>query len=264
MGKKVLIIILMLLFSPVLVGSPAIGKKVLRYSSSAQIHEAIGQEVLAAFKAETGIEIDLYVGASDSAVHRLINNFSDIASTIVGIGDQVEKNGYIQTDFCRAPMIVITNVKIPVTNISTSQLRDIFSGIITNWKELGGPDKEIIVIIPGRHTGTFKNFSRLALGQTEVKYDFITYKSTDVLMLVKRIPWSISFISRSARTSDAELRMLNVDNLSPDDLKYPYSQTFSFVTREESGVLAKKFIDFAFSEKAGVIMKKIGLKPLAR
>jgi phosphate transport system substrate-binding protein len=151
-----------------------------------------------------------------------------------------------------------------VRNISENQLRGIFNGEIVNWREVGGPDEPIIVVVPGKNTGAFKNFRQLALKRHDVRYDFMAYKSTMVNDIVKRVPWSISFISVGAHTADAAIKIINIDGVSPDEAGYPYQQTFSFVTKGEPGSEAKALIDFTFSDEGQKIMKKYGLKPLGR
>jgi spermidine/putrescine-binding protein len=62
-------------------GSDAGDQGTFRYSRSAQIYEAFGKEALEAFTMESGIKMESYISSSASAVYRLINDFSDIAST---------------------------------------------------------------------------------------------------------------------------------------------------------------------------------------
>lgn len=262
--KTLAVGIILMLFGFTMVNPAAAAKEILKYSSSAQVREAFGSEGLNAFTAETGIEIDLFVGSSASALHRLMNGFSDIASTVERLNRGSEMYGYAEIPFCKAPLIVITNVKTPVKNISSTQLREVFGGMITNWKELGGPDESIFVVVPGKHTGAFKNFSKLALKRTNIKHDFMTYRSTDVVTLVKRLPWSISFITRGAHTVDAAIKTMKVDGISPDEPDYPYFQTFSFVTKGDPSSPARKLIDFVFSEKGRAIIRKNGMEPLSR
>ena len=238
--------------------------EILKYSSSAQVREAFGMEGLSAFMQETGVELDMYVGSSGSAVRRLMNGFSDIASTAERLHIRHQEYGYVETLFCKAPLVVITNAQTPVRNVSVSQLRGIFNGSITSWKDLGGPDKPIVVVVPEKNTGAFKNFRQLALRRFDVKYDFMAYRSTDVVKLVHRIPWSVSFISQGANTVDKAIKKISIDGHAPGDKDYPYHQTFSFVTRGVPVGAAKKLIDFAFSDKGRAIMKKNGLEPLAR
>jgi len=242
----------------------AVAKETLRYSSSAQVREAFGMEGLKAFTEESGVEVDLFVGSSSAAVRRLMNGFSDIASTAERLHLGHQEYGYVEIPFCRAPLIVISNVKTPVRNISSEQLRAIFNGTITNWKEVGGPEQTIVVVVPDKNTGAYKNFGQLALKRFDIKYDFMAYRSTDVVSLVHRIPWSISFICQGANTVDEAIRILQIDGKRPGDPDYPYYEIFSFVTKGYPAGAAKKLVDFAFSDKGRTIMKKNGLEPLER
>ena len=243
---------------------PAAANNILRYSSSAQVREALGPEGLNAFKEESGVELDLWVGSSSSAVYRLMNGFADVASTVERLQFSAQDYGYVEVPFCKAPLIVITNAQTPVRNISSDQLRDIFNGTITNWKQLGGPDQTIVVVIPEKNTGAFKNFRQLALKRFDVRYDFMAYRSSDVVTLVHRIPWSVSFISQGAHTVDEAIRIIQVDGKKPGDPDYPYHQIFSLVTKGQPAGTAKQLVDFAFSEKLRNIMKKYGIQPLDR
>ncbi|MBW1813213.1 MAG: substrate-binding domain-containing protein [Deltaproteobacteria bacterium] len=241
-----------------------IAKDVLKYSSSAQIREVFQEEKLEEFTKQTGIDIDLFVGSSDAAVKRLMNGLSDIASTVTQLGPRHKIYGYEQIPLCEAPLVVITNAKTPVRNITKEQLRDVFRGEITNWKDLGGPNEPIAVVIPGKNTGAYQNFKQLALKRFDIKYDYMAYRSTMVIKVVHRIPWSISFISQSSTVKETAVKILKIDGLRPDDKGYPYYQTLSFVTKGKPSGAAKKLVDFAFSEKGKEIIKKNGLKPLSR
>ena len=257
-------IIALLIAAGMLLYSPVVANDILRYSSSAQVREAFGMEGLNAFKENSGVELDMWIGSSDSAVHRLMNGFADIASTVERLEFSAQDYGYVEIPFCKAPLIVITNVKTPVRNVSGDQLRSIFNGTITNWKELGGPDQTIIVVAPDRNTGAFKNFRQLALKRFDVRYDFMAYRSTDVVTLVHRIPWSVSFISQGANTVDEAVRKIQIDGKSPADADYPYHEIFSFVTKGQPSGAAQKLVDFVFSPKMQAIMMKYGLQPLPR
>jgi len=239
-------------------------EELLRYSSSAQIREVFQEESLKEFIKETGIEIDLFVGSSDEAVKRLMKGASDIASTVTELGPRHKIYGYSQVAFCEAPLVVITNAKTPVRNITKDQLRGIFCGEITNWKELGGPSQPIVVVVPGKNTGAYQNFQKLALKRFEVKYDYMTYRSTTVINAVHRLPWSISFINQSATIKKGAVKTMTIDGLGPDDKGYPYFETFYFVTKTHPTPTAQKLIDFAFSKEGQDIRKKNGLIPLSR
>lgn len=244
--------------------SPAVAGEVLRYSSSAQVRESLGVDGLNAFMAETGIELDLFVGSSRSALHRLMNGFSDIASTAERLPAAYPPDRWVEIPFCQAPLVVFTHSETPVDTLSLLQLRGIFNGGITSWKELGGPDRAIVVVLPDKSTSAFRNFYDLALKGSAIRFDFMSYRSTDVVHLVQKIPWSISFTTQGAHIQDRAIHIVRLDNRGPQDPGYPYHQTFSFVTRGEPGGNALKLVEFAFSEKGRAIIVNNGMRPVVR
>jgi phosphate transport system substrate-binding protein len=171
--------------------------------------------------------------------------------------------GYVEIPFCKDPLAVIVNEKCKVKDISSCRVQGIFGGGITNWKELGGAEEDIIVVIPRRLTGAYRNFSALFMGRHQnIRYDVMTDRSTFVIDIVKRFPNAISFISRASAVEQKGIKFLEIGGMSPTDKDYPYYQTFSFVTQGKPSGAEKKFIDFAFSKKGLEIMKRRGMTPI--
>jgi len=240
-------------------------QETLRYSCSNQIYEAFDTERIDAFTQETGIKVELYTASSGSALYRLMNGFSDIASTARELYRRHQDYGYVQIPFCKDPLAVITHKECSVDDLSEEQLRKIFSREITNWKEVGGQDMPITVIVPGEDTAVNKNFRRQVMKNKEISYDFMTYRSTMAIDAIRYFPCgAISFISQGAVIKHAELKALKIDGISPVDPNYPYQQIFYFVTKGEPAGAAKKYIDFAFSDKGIAIIKQKGMVPIAR
>lgn len=256
-----IIFIMIAIFSSLIFSSFAEAKEPLRYSSSAQVLAAVGEDLLKTFEEDSGIGINLFVGSSDAAVHRMMHGAADIASTAESINYSRMDYGYTEIVFAKAPLIIITNVSTTVKELTVKQLQDIFSGSISNWKEVGGPDKQIIVVIPDRNTAAYRNFTMLALKRYDIKYDYLAYRSTDVVSLVKHMPWSISFISKGEHTSGDPVKKIAIDGRKAEDKDYPFFQEFYFVTKGEPKGASKLLIDFFFSEKAKSALKKSGLIP---
>jgi ABC-type phosphate transport system substrate-binding protein len=61
-----------------------------------------------------------------------------------------------------------------------------------------------------------------------------------------------------------ELKILEIDGLSPTAEDYPYDQIFYFITKKEPEGNLKKFIEFAYSEEGANIIKKNGMVPISR
>jgi len=262
-SKSIMISVVVIVLAALIPVPSGLAAEKLRYSSSAQVNDVFRGEGVSRFIKESGIEVDMFICSSSSALHRLFNGVCDIASSAEPLAPNHAEFGYVETPFCKVPMIVITNLETPVDNIGEDQLRAVFSGEITNWKEVGGPDHDIVAITPGKDTAAFKNFSMLALKRSEVKYDFMAYRSTMVVTSVARIPWSISFVTKGSADRDAAIKILKVNGKFYNDKDYPYIQTFSFVTKGEPSGPVRAFIDFAKSPASQQRMKESGIVPIS-
>jgi len=245
-------------------GSTVYAQETVRYSCSAQVYEAFEKERLDAFTRQSGIKIDLFIASSSSAVNRLMYGVSDVASTARGLYYPLVESGYVETPFCRDPLAIIVNAQCPVDNLSEDQLTRIFSGTIKNWKEVGGPDKELMVVIPAKNTAAYENFERQAMRRKDITYDYLSYQSTGVIELVKRLPLAISFVAQGAAANQEKVKMVKVDGLASTDKDYPFYQEFSFITKGKPSGSAKAFIDHAFSDTGKDIIKKKGMMPVSR
>ncbi len=234
----------------------------LKYCCSAQVFEAFETERLDAFTKATGIKVDLYIASSAICVNRLMNSFCDIASTARRLHYSHKEMGYVETPCCRDPLAVITNAKSNISTLSKKQLREIFGGDITNWNQLMGPDQPIILVIPGKDTGAYKNFRRFAMRHKDIRYDFMTYKSTMVMKAVECFPGAISFITKGAVLKHKAIKVIKIDGISPSHKDYPLSQVFSFITKGKPVGPAKAFINFVMSSKGKEIIKRRGMFPI--
>ena len=234
----------------------------LRYSCSAQVFEAFEKERIPAFTEATGINVELHIASSEKAVTRLTHYFSDIASTTQRLSDFQREEGYVATTFCKDRMAVIVNAQCPVGGISEKQLQAVFARNISNWKEIGGPDQPILLILPYKDTAAYVNFERQVMRGGEITFDLMTRLCTQVVEVVKRFPWSISFITEYAVSNKAGVKKLKVNGLSTENKDYPYHQEFSFVTKGEPLGHAKAFVDFALSKKGIEIIKKKRMCPI--
>ena len=256
---KTLTVLSILLLTGIMPVLSADAVEELRYSCSAQVYEAFGKEAIEAFERKTAIIVDTHVTSSRIAVSRLMMDFSDVASTTRPLSFKRIDYGYVQTPFCKDYLAVIVNATCPVNNISSKNLKKVFSKEITNWQELGGMDQEIFVVIPSTETGAFKNFDSLIMSHIELRYDFLAQKSTIVMDVTRYLPDTISFISYGAALNQKGIKILSIDGRKPGEKEYPFGQVFSYITRGKPTGAVKKFIDFAFTEEGQEIIKKKGM-----
>jgi len=236
--------------------------EVLRYSCSNQIYEAFEMQRLDEFTKKTGIDIDLTLCSSHMAISRLMGGYSDIASTVQQLLPVQRQSGLVETPFCKDPLSVITHPGVRVSSLSDNQIKGIFSGQITNWKQVGGDDAEILVILPDEQTGLYKNFKREVMKGQDLIYQIKTHASTKVIEAARHFRNSVTFIAQGASRRGKEgLKTIAINGYKPGDPNYPYAQVFSFVTIGRPEGPAKAFIDFALSPEGKEIIKSRGMVP---
>ena len=147
--------------------------------------------------------------------------------------------------------------------LTTEQLQMLFSGNVANWKELGGPDLAVTLVVPGEQTGAHKNFRRQVMRHNDVQYDYMTYTSTRVLEAIETLPaGAVSFISRGAQITRPKVKVVQIDGTKPGDADYPFYQMFNLVTKGEPAGTVKIFVDFLKSGKGSDLILERGMLPV--
>lgn len=245
--------------------STVIAQEVLKYSCSNQVYAAFSKEDIEAFTKAAGIKVDVKTASSDSCLNSLGMGFCDIASIARKLYHRHGDYGYKEFPFSKDPIAVIARKECGVDSLTEGQLQDIFAGEIKNWREVGGANLPVVVIVPGKDSAANKNFRRQVMKHKDIQHDFMSYDATMVIEAVKHFPCgAVSFISQGAAMHHKELKTLKIGGLSPTDEAYPYYQIFYFITKKEPEGNLKKFIDFAYSQEGAEIIRKNGMVPISR
>ena len=237
----------------------------LSYGCSNQVYAAFEKEKIAAFTEATGIKVNVKTASSNSSAYRLMSGYCDIASTARKLYRRGAMYGYREFAFCKDPIAVIARKNCGVESLNEKQLEDIFAGEINNWKEVGGLDLPIVVVVPDQDTAAYKNFKRNVMKNKDIEHDFIAYDSTMVIEAIKAFPCGyISFISKGATVKHPEIKSIKVNGLSPTDKNYPYHQIFYYITKEEPTGNLKQFIDYTYSAEGAKIIRNSEMIPIGR
>ncbi len=162
----------------------------------------------------------------------------------------------------------VVNKDINVSNLSMKQLRDIFTGKITNWKDVGGPDMAITVVNRSSGSGTRTVFEDSVLkGETAVKAQEQDSNGT-VQKIISSTPGSISYLA-SGYISGKNLRAVKVDNVSLtteniENNKWKIWGYEHMYTHGKAEGQTASFIKYFKSKKVqNGIVKELGYIPLA-
>ncbi|MFP4392883.1 MAG: substrate-binding domain-containing protein [Desulfohalobiaceae bacterium] len=260
--SKLKLIFCLALISLCLGARPAWAQSLLEFSSSSQIAEAFGKDVIKRFENRYDIDVNLHVGSSETALLRLKNNFSDLACIASRLPKDYTEKGYVEIPFAKDPLVIITHKQNPIESLSPAQVRKIFMQHTTNWKKVSGPDQEIVTIIPSQDTALYKSFERQIMQGFNMSFDFSSYISTNNFIAVEHIPGAISFASRGAAKNYKNIKCLKINESKPEDEAYPFFQTFSFISKGRPKENAQEFINAALSSRGREIIKEKGMYPI--
>jgi phosphate transport system substrate-binding protein len=163
---------------------------------------------------------------------------------------------------------VVANAANSVTNLTRNEVRDIFVGTITNWKDVGGPDAPIRLYVRDPISGTYLGFREMALQDkaytTNNATQLKTYKA--IAEAVAKDQDAIGYSSLLDATTTG-VKAVTVEGIVPSSAsikegKYPYARTLHFYTNKdkESGPAAQ-FIQFVESPKGQEIVAQTGNVP---
>jgi phosphate transport system substrate-binding protein len=211
------------------------------------------------------VRVDVMGGGSGLGIRSVSQDIIAIGTSSKALKTS-EKDGLIEYPIGREGIVVAVNLNNPVNSLSKSQLKDIFSGNITNWKEVGGPDAKINLVVREDGSGTRSAFEDLVMNKTKVKSDAIVQTSTEsIKVAVKQDPNAIGYISLAHMTPD--VKALKIDGVLPSietikDSSYKLQRPFLFVTNGEPEGPVKEFIEWCLGPEGQEIVKDEKIVPV--
>jgi len=200
----------------------------------------------------TGATITVSGGGSSVGLSNVSAGVSDIGDSDVPVSNAKTIDASTVTDHqvAIAVFAVIVNPQTGVTALTTQQVQDVFSGKVTNWKDVGGKDVPITLIERKTGSGTRLAFVKDMLGgtDTESKTPASTQDSTQlVLQGVAGAAGGVSYVN--VASADATVVAVTIDGAHPtgDDVKagkYKYFSHEHMYTKTTASPLADAFIAF--------------------
>jgi phosphate transport system substrate-binding protein len=239
--------------------------------------EKFMEENLANFVAVTG-------GGSGTGLSSLISGTCDIAMSSrnikekeISLAGQKGINPY-GIKVALDGLAVVVNPNNPVSRVTIDKVAAVFTGRITNWKELGGIDEKIVILSREVNSGTHVYFKEhvlrkndpnskeefaanaLMLSSSQAIADEVAGNTAAIgyygmgYISVKQKPLSV------AKDENSEYEAPTIENVING--KYPISRPLFFYTNGEPGGLVKKFVDFVLSQEGQEIVLKTDFVPL--
>ncbi|MCF7793682.1 MAG: PstS family phosphate ABC transporter substrate-binding protein [Candidatus Cloacimonetes bacterium] len=149
-----------------------------------------------------------------------------------------------------------------VKNLTVEQIKDIYMGKISNWKDIGGPSMPIVIISRDVSSGTFEVFNSLVLsGSTQISSALMLASNNAVVSTVESTPGAIGYAGLGYITNS--VNVVKVNNVMPtkitiQDKSYPIARTLHMYTNGKPKGLVKEYIDFILSPEGQKLVEEQG------
>ncbi|MEH2370043.1 phosphate ABC transporter substrate-binding protein [Nostoc sp.] len=239
------------------------GKLVLTGSSTiAPLAAEIGKR----FESQhPGARVDVQSGGSSRGV-------SDARQGVANVGMvsrallKPEENDLKAFSIARDGVTVILHKDNPVKSLNNKQVVDIYTGKVTNWKQVGGTDGAITVVNKAEGRSTLELFTHyFKLKNTDIKAQVVIGDNQQGIKTVAGNPNAIGYVSiGSAENSAANgvaIKLLPVNGIAATTANvqngtFPISRPLNLVTKTQPQGLTKAFLDFAQSQQVNDIVQK--------
>ena len=215
-----------------------------------------------------GVTVNYNPTGSGSGITVVQEGTCDIGLSSRALKDEEKSAGLKETVLAYDGIAIIVHPDNPVSDLSIEQIAKLYTGEITNWKDVGGNDAEVVLIGREAASGTRDGFESITGTKDKCQYRQELTSTGDVITAVSQNPDAIGYASL-ASVKDS-VKALNVDGVTPSeatvkDGSYKVQRPFVLVTMEgkELSPAAQAFFDYAVSSDAASIIAKAGAVAVA-
>ncbi|MGD9779291.1 PstS family phosphate ABC transporter substrate-binding protein [Methanomethylovorans sp.] len=215
-------------------------------------------------------------GGSGVGIAALIDGEVEIAMASRSMKDseieEAKQNGInpLETTIAWDGIAVVVNPENPVSQLTFTQLKAIYDGNISNWKDVGGEDRKITVISRDSSSGTYEYFKEEILVGSEYRQDALVQPATGAIVQeIAQNKGAIGYIGYAY--VDNSVKALALDGgdgifvpATQEKIlsgEYPLARKLFYYTNGEPQELTKEFIDYVMSAEGQSIVTEVGYFP---
>ena len=229
-------------------------------TSMEKVIGALSESYMAANK---DVTVNYNPTGSGAGITAVQEGTCDIGLSSRALKDEEKAAGLKETVLAYDGIAIIVHPDNPVSDLSIEQIAKLYTGEITNWKDMGGSDAEVVLIGREAASGTRDGFESITGTKDKCQYRQELTSTGDVITAVSQNPDAIGYASLAAIKDS--VKALSVDGVTPSeatvkDSSYQVQRPFVLVTVEGKALsaAAQSFFDYATSADAADIIAKAG------
>ena len=212
-----------------------------------------------------GVTLDAQYTGSGAGIEGVTAGTVDIGNASRALTDEEKANGIVENVVAIDGIAVVVNPSNSVANLTTEQLISIYTGEVTNWSEVGGPDMAIVVVGRESGSGTRGAFEELLGIEDACKYAQELDSTGGVATTVSSTEGAIGYVSLDAL--DDTVKAIQIDGVDATEENivagtYPLQRPFVMATKgeiSEQSELVQEFFNFIYSEQGQDVVAQVGL-----
>lgn len=212
-----------------------------------------------------GIQATVQFTGSGAGIEAVANGTVDIGNSSRALKDEEKAKGLVENVVAIDGIAVVVDKANAVEDITKDQLAQVYSGQITNWKDLGGSDQQIVVIGREASSGTRGAFEELLKLEDKCKYAQEIDSTGAVMAKVAATPGAIGYVSLDV--IDDTVHTLKIDGveLTEENIKagsYTLQRPFVMATKgeiSEQSEAVQELFNYINSDEGQQIVSKVGL-----
>ena len=212
-----------------------------------------------------GIQATVQFTGSGAGIEAVAKGTVDIGNSSRALKDEEKAKGLVENVVAIDGIAVVVDKANAVEDITKDQLAQVYSGQITNWKDLGGSDQQIVVIGREASSGTRGAFEELLKLEDKCKYAQEIDSTGAVMAKVAATPGAIGYVSLDV--IDDTVHTLKIDGVEPteENIKagsYTLQRPFVMATKgeiSEQSEAVQELFNYINSDEGQQIVSKVGL-----
>ena len=229
-------------------------------TSMEKVINSLGESFMAANK---DVKFTYNPTGSGSGIQAVTEGRCDIGLSSRALKDDEKASGLVETVLAYDGIAIVVSPENPVSDLDVDTIAKIYTGEITNWKDVGGDDAEIVLIGREAGSGTRDGFESITGTKDACAYRQELTSTGDVINTVSQNPNAIGYASLSAVGESVKALTVGGVKASEATVKdgsYVVQRSFVLVTKEgtELSPAAQAFFDYAISPEVADIIANAG------